>query len=137
MQKASQSPRPSGNPESIIDGEHGTTGLQIRERLDPRTDLDFIRLGEAERKDKTARTEALNAADIAILCLPDDAAREAASLVKNPRTRIIDASSAHRTARGWVYGFPEMAETQPELLAHHYMEAGLIAQALPYWQRAG
>ncbi|MFZ1988780.1 MAG: N-acetyl-gamma-glutamyl-phosphate reductase [Alphaproteobacteria bacterium] len=101
----------------FIDGEHGTTGLQIRERLEPRADLEFIRLGDAERKDKSARAEALNAADIAILCLPDDAAREAVSLVKNPRTRIIDSSSAHRTARGWVYGFPEMAEEQSELIA--------------------
>ncbi|HXZ67659.1 MAG TPA: N-acetyl-gamma-glutamyl-phosphate reductase, partial [Alphaproteobacteria bacterium] len=104
-------------PKIFIDGEHGTTGLQIRARLEPRSDLDFIRLGEAERKDKGARAEALNAADIAILCLPDEAAREAVSLVKNPRTRIIDSSSAHRTARGWVYGFPEMAEEQSELIA--------------------
>ncbi len=104
-------------PKVFIDGEHGTTGLQIRERLEPRADLEFIRLGDAERKDKTARAEALNAADIAILCLPDDAAREAVSLVKNGRTRIIDASTAHRTARGWVYGFPEMAEEQSELIA--------------------
>ena len=101
----------------FIDGEHGTTGLQLRERLENRTDLEFIRLGEAERKDKVHRAEALNAADVAILCLPDDAAREAVSLVTNPRTRIIDSSTAHRIARGWVYGFPEMAEEQSELIA--------------------
>ena len=101
----------------FIDGEHGTTGLQIRERLEPRADLEFIRLGESERKDSVRRAEALNAADIAILCLPDDAAREAVSLVKNGRTRIIDSSTAHRTARGWVYGFPEIVEEQSELIA--------------------
>jgi N-acetyl-gamma-glutamyl-phosphate reductase len=104
-------------PKVFIDGEHGTTGLKIRERLYARADLDFIRLGEAERKDVRARAEALNAADFAILCLPDDAAREAVSLVQNDRTRIIDASSAHRSAKGWVYGFPEMVEQQPAIIA--------------------
>jgi N-acetyl-gamma-glutamyl-phosphate reductase len=104
-------------PKLFIDGEHGTTGLQIRERLAARSDLDFIRLSDAERKDAGRRAEALNESDFAILCLPDDAAKEAVALVKNNRTRIIDASSAHRTAPGWVYGFPEMTREQPRLIA--------------------
>lgn len=92
----------------FIDGEAGTTGLQIRSRLEGRSDLSFIRLSETERKDTEARRQALNDADIAILCLPDDAAREAAGLVApGSGTRLIDASSAHRTAPDWVYGFPE------------------------------
>lgn len=92
----------------FIDGEAGTTGLQIRERLAGRTDIQLIRLDDARRKDDAARAEALNAADVAILCLPDDAARSAVSLIRNDRTRVIDASTAHRTAPGWVYGFPEL-----------------------------
>ncbi|NNG05273.1 MAG: N-acetyl-gamma-glutamyl-phosphate reductase [Inquilinus sp.] len=91
----------------FIDGEAGTTGLQISERLAGRRDLELLRLSEAERKDPAARRRALNAADVAILCLPDDAAREAAAMIDNPATRVIDASTAHRTAPGWVYGFPE------------------------------
>ena len=101
----------------FVDGEHGTTGLQIRDRLAGRTDLELIHLADAERKDRARRADALNESDVAILCLPDDAAREAVSLVKSGRTRIIDASTAHRTAIGWVYGFPEMEERQPELIA--------------------
>ena len=93
----------------FIDGEEGTTGLQIRERLEGRTELDFIRLPDARRKDPDARREALNAADIAILCLPDDAAREAVAMIGNNSTRVIDASTAYRVADGWTYGFPEMA----------------------------
>ncbi|MGV8995939.1 MAG: N-acetyl-gamma-glutamyl-phosphate reductase [Parvibaculaceae bacterium] len=100
----------------FIDGEVGTTGLQIRARLDGRKDLEFIRLDEASRKDAAARKEALNAADIVILCLPDDAAKEAVKLITNPSVRVIDASSAHRVSPGWVYGFPEMAEIQREII---------------------
>ncbi len=92
----------------FIDGAAGTTGLEIRERLDGRTDLNLVALPEASRKDADARREAINAADVVILCLPDDAAREAASLIDNSRTRVIDASSAHRVAHGWTYGFPEL-----------------------------
>jgi N-acetyl-gamma-glutamyl-phosphate reductase len=104
-------------PRIFIDGEHGTVGLNIRERLAGRADLEFIRLDNADRKDPARRAEALNESDVAILCLPDEAAREAVLLVKNSRTRIIDASAAHRTARGWVYGLPEMEERQPEIIA--------------------
>ena len=96
----------------FIDGEAGTTGLQIRERLAGRDDIQLIRLDDARRKDHIARGEALNDADVAILCLPDDAARSAVSLIRNDRTRVIDASTAHRTAPGWVYGFPELGRGQ-------------------------
>jgi N-acetyl-gamma-glutamyl-phosphate reductase len=92
----------------FIDGAAGTTGLEIRERLAGRSELTLIALDEAQRKQPAARGEALNAADIVILCLPDEAAREAVSLISNPHTRVIDASSAHRTAPGWVFGFPEI-----------------------------
>ncbi len=101
----------------FIDGEVGTTGLQIRSRLNGRDDLDFISLGEEKRKDAGARKEALNEADIVILCLPDDAAKEAVSLIANGRTRVIDASTAHRVADGWVYGFPEMSADQRQVIS--------------------
>ena len=93
----------------FIDGAAGTTGLEIADRLADRSEFDLIVLDEARRKDAGARREALNEADVAILCLPDDAAREAVALVDPASgTRIIDASSAHRTAAGWTYGFPEI-----------------------------
>lgn len=92
----------------FIDGSHGTTGLRIQERLTGRTDLTLSILPEALRKDPEARREALNAADIAILCLPDAASRESVSLITNPKTVVLDASTAHRTAPGWAYGFPEL-----------------------------
>lgn len=90
----------------FIDGEVGTTGLQINERLSPRDDISLIHLGEDARKDASARKSALNEADVAILCLPDDAAREAVALIEGD-TVVIDASTAHRTIDGWAYGFPE------------------------------
>ncbi|MDL2059825.1 N-acetyl-gamma-glutamyl-phosphate reductase [Mesosutterella sp. AGMB02718] len=93
----------------FIDGSAGTTGLRIQERLAGRTDLDVRTLPEALRKDPDARREALNAADAAILCLPDEAARESVSLITNPNTVVLDASTAHRTAPGWAYGFPELS----------------------------
>jgi N-acetyl-gamma-glutamyl-phosphate reductase len=92
----------------FIDGAAGTTGLEIRERLAGREGLSLISLSDAERKDAAARKGALNAADVVILCLPDDAAREAVGLIYNPGTRVIDASSAHRVAEGWTYGFAEL-----------------------------
>lgn len=101
----------------FIDGEAGTTGLQIRSRLKGRDDLDFISLGEEKRKDADARKEALNEADIVILCLPDDAAKEAVRLIANGRTRVIDASTAHRVSDGWVYGFPEMSADQRQVIS--------------------
>lgn len=93
----------------FIDGEAGTTGLQIYERLAPRDDISLIQLGEDARKDSDARRAALNDADVAILCLPDDAAREAVSLIEG-KTVVIDASTAHRVVDGWAYGFPEYEE---------------------------
>jgi N-acetyl-gamma-glutamyl-phosphate reductase len=93
----------------FIDGEAGTTGLQIRDRLAGRRDLELIQIDPERRKDADARAEALRSADVAILCLPDEAAREAVSLIGDAPTRVIDASTAHRVADGWTYGFPEMA----------------------------
>lgn len=92
----------------FIDGAAGTTGLEIRDRLKGRDEFDLIVLDDAQRKDEDARRDALHAADIAILCLPDDAAKEAVTLAEGSGTRIIDASSAHRVAPGWVFGFPEV-----------------------------
>lgn len=92
----------------FIDGSAGTTGLRIYERLGERKDIELITLADDKRKDLRAREEALNCADIAFLCLPDDAAREAVTLIKNDRTVVIDTSTAHRTADGWAYGFPEL-----------------------------
>ena len=92
----------------FIDGSAGTTGLRIRERLAARADLELLALPEERRKDPAARAEALDAADVAFLCLPDAAAVEAVSLVRSPRTAIIDTSTEHRTADGWAYGFPEL-----------------------------
>ena len=93
-----------------IDGSAGTTGLQIYDRLSTRRDLELVTLPEERRKDPAARRDALNTCDIAFLCLPDDAAREAVSMIENPAVRVIDASTAHRTAEGWAYGFPELSD---------------------------
>ena len=101
----------------FIDGEAGTTGLQIAERLAARDDIELLHLDDAERKNAARRAEMLNGADVSILCLPDDAAREAVSLVENPRARLIDASTAHRTAEGWTYGFPEYDANRPVQIA--------------------
>jgi N-acetyl-gamma-glutamyl-phosphate reductase len=91
----------------FIDGAAGTTGLEIRERLAARCDLTVRQLSDADRKQVGPRARALNEADVVILCLPDDAAREAVGLIRNPDVRVIDASTAHRVSSGWVYGFPE------------------------------
>lgn len=93
----------------FIDGSAGTTGLRIREMLEKRQDISLITLPESLRKDVSARKDALNSADVAFLCLPDDAAREAAALVENKDTVVIDASTAHRTHPEWAYGFPELS----------------------------
>lgn len=101
----------------FIDGAAGTTGLEIRERLSGRSDLTVVQLGDAERKDPRARARALNEADLVILCLPDDAARESVSLIENPSVRVVDASTAHRTAAGWAYGFAELESDQRAKIA--------------------
>ena len=100
----------------FIDGSAGTTGLRIHSRLAARPDIELLALPEALRKDPAARRDVLNAADVAVLCLPDAAAREAVSMVENPGTVILDASTAHRTAPGWVYGFPEAVPGTAEKL---------------------
>lgn len=96
-------------PKIYIDGKEGTTGLQIYERLGMRDDLELLLIDADKRKDPEERRRFLNAADIVFLCLPDAAAREAVSLIENPHTRVIDASTAHRTAAGWAYGFAELS----------------------------
>lgn len=96
----------------FIDGEAGTTGLQIRDRLAKRSDLEVLSIDPARRKDPEARRELLNAADAVVLCLPDDASREAVSMISSNSVKVVDASTAFRTAPGWVYGFPEMSPTQ-------------------------
>ena len=101
-------------PKIFIDGEHGTTGLQIRERLASRTDIEQLTIPHADRYSIERRTEMLRAADIAILCLPDDASRESVALAEGANTRFIDASSAFRTAPDWVFGYPELTAGQPE-----------------------
>lgn len=98
----------------FIDGSSGTTGLRIRDRLAAREDLELLTLPEALRKDPAAKKELMNKSDIVFLCLPDDAAREAVTLVENPDTVVIDTSTAHRTAPGWVYGFPELSPKQEQ-----------------------
>ncbi len=100
----------------FIDGEAGTTGLEIRERLEARSDLELILLGD-RRRDVAARREALNAADAVILCLPDDAAIEAVAMIDNPAVRVIDASTAYRVDPAWTYGFAEMDRGQGERIA--------------------
>jgi N-acetyl-gamma-glutamyl-phosphate reductase len=101
----------------FIDGAAGTTGLEIRERLAARVDLELVQLAERDRKDPRARADALNEADLVVLCLPDEAAREAVAMIENPSVRVIDASTAHRVAEGWTYGFPEMEPAQRAKIA--------------------
>ena len=96
-------------PKVYIDGKDGTTGLQIYDRLSARADIDLLLIDETKRKDRLERKKLMDAADIVFLCLPDAAAIEAVELVENPKTRIIDASTAHRTSPDWDYGFPELS----------------------------
>lgn len=129
----------TARPTIFIDGEAGTTGLQIRDRLKGRTDLELLSIAAERRKDAGARRELLNSADVAILCLPDEAAVEAVSLIdKASRTRIIDASTAFRVNPDWAYGFPEMDREQRGRIAAAARVAnpgcwpqGLIALARP------
>ena len=99
-------------PKVYIDGKEGTTGLQIYERLGSRDDIQLLLIDEDKRKDLEERRKFLNKADLVFLCLPDAAAKEAVTLIDNPKTRVIDASTAHRTAQGWVYGFAELLPGQ-------------------------
>ena len=100
----------------FVDGQEGTTGLRIHDYLSKRHDIELLRIAPERRKDAAERERLLNAADVAFLCLPDAAAREAAAMVRNPNTCLIDASTAHRTQPGWVFGLPELAPGQRERL---------------------
>jgi N-acetyl-gamma-glutamyl-phosphate reductase len=134
----------------FVDGQEGTTGLRIHEYLARRGDIELLRIDAERRKDAAERARLLNAADVAFLCLPDAAAREAVTLVTNPRTCIIDASTAHRTDPAWVFGLPELAPGQRErlraskrignpgchatafiLLLRPLVDAGLVPKELP------
>jgi len=107
----------SAKAKVFIDGEAGTTGLEILGRLQPRDDVELVQLDDAVRKDEGARRDAFAAADVGILCLPDDAAREAAAWAAEANCRVIDASTAHRVAEGWTYGFPEWDKDQRAKIA--------------------
>lgn len=126
----------------FVDGSAGTTGLGIMNRLKDINGIELMKLDEEIRKDTKARKEALNSCDIAILCLPDDAAREAVSLIDNEEVVVIDASTAHRTEPGWVYGLPELSQQQEEAIKHAKRIAvpgchasGFIALVNPLIQR--
>ncbi|MCI8818513.1 MAG: N-acetyl-gamma-glutamyl-phosphate reductase [Oscillibacter sp.] len=103
-------------PKVYIDGREGTTGLQIYDRLTAREDIELLLIDEARRKDPEERKRYLNEADLVFLCLPDAAAIEAVGLLENENTRVIDCSTAHRTAEGWTYGFPELSEARREAI---------------------
>lgn len=130
----------------FIDGRAGTTGLRIYERLEARNDIELITLSEAERKEDSARKRALNSSDISFLCLPDDASRQAVSMIDNENTVVIDTSTAHRTAEGWAYGLPELGKDSADavknskriavpgchasgfiVLVHPLIKAGLVS----------
>ena len=101
-------------PTIFIDGEHGTTGLLIRELLRERADIEIVSIAPDKRKDSTERKRLLNSVDLAILCLPDDVARESVAMIENPDVRVVDASSAHRVLPDWTFGFPEMTTGQEQ-----------------------
>lgn len=128
-------------PKIYIDGREGTTGLQIYDRLAQREDIELLLIDEDKRKDVDERRKLLNAADLVFLCLPDAAAIEAVSLIENPDTRVIDASTAHRTAPGWDYGFPELSQAHRESIIRSKRVAnpgchasGFIASVYPLVQ---
>jgi N-acetyl-gamma-glutamyl-phosphate reductase len=100
----------------FVDGQHGTTGLKIHERLNGRNDIEVLQIPDAKRKDLATKKEFLNGADIVFLCLPDDAARESVSLIQSSSVCVIDGSTAHRVAEGWVYGLPELKKEQRDLI---------------------
>ena len=104
-------------PKIYIDGQEGTTGLRIFERFQSRDDIEILTIDPALRKDTDERKRLINASDITFLCLPDAAAKEAVTLIDNDNTRIIDASTAHRTAPGWAYGFPELSAEMRQAIA--------------------
>lgn len=108
----------------FIDGAAGTTGIQIRERLADRAEFSLILLDEAARKNDAARAEAINAADIVILCLPDEAARQSVAMIANETTRVIDASTAHRVAPDWVFGLPELSGRETVAAARYVSNPG-------------
>lgn len=104
-------------PRIFIDGEHGTTGLLIRDLLRERDDIDVVSIAADKRKDAGERKRLLNSVDLTILCLPDDAARESVALIENPDVRVVDASTAHRVLPDWAFGFPEMTAGQEQRIA--------------------
>lgn len=110
-------------PVIYIDGQHGTTGLQIWDRLGAREDLTLLKMDPEKRRDPEERKKLLNQADIVFLCLPDEGAREAVSLIENPNVRVIDASTAHRTDPNWAYGFPELGEEFRSAIANSHRVA--------------